>query len=68
MGEGERERGINMLCWAMIKGQCWGDWFDAQGGLTPLHDKPLAKPRLSPVGAGSDSCVLDSQYKGDLNP
>lgn len=68
MGEGERERGINMLCWVMIKGQYRGDWFDAQGGLTLLHYKPLAKPRLIPVGAGSNSCVLDSQCKGDLNP
>lgn len=23
--EGERERVINLLCWVMIKGQCWGD-------------------------------------------
>ena len=67
MDEGERERGINLLCWVMITGQCWGDWFDAQSGLTLLHDKTLANPRLNPAGAGLDHCVLDSWCKGDLN-
>lgn len=51
----------------MIKGQYWGDWFDAQSNLTLLHDKTLAKKRLNPEGAGSYSCVLKSQYKGALN-
>lgn len=32
--EGEREKVINLLCWVMIKGQCWGDYVDAQSGLT----------------------------------
>lgn len=51
----------------MIQDQCWGDWFDVQSAGTQLHDKPWAKPRLSPAGAGSDSRILDSQCKGYLN-
>lgn len=52
-----------------------GWWLRGSAGVTSLmlrmawllREKPWAKLRLNPVGAGSDSCALCSQRKGDLN-